>query len=61
MNIEKKFCNKCGWNDCDYGCTCPPNEESYQCPLYIYYHPEEVAEFEKYVKEGVKKNEQKNL
>ena len=36
MNDEKRFCNKCSWNDCDYGCTCPPNEEIYQCDMYMH-------------------------
>ena len=47
MNDEKRFCSKCSWNDCDYGCTCPPNEEVYQCDMYMHYHPDEVEEFEK--------------
>ena len=47
MDDEKRFCRKCNWNDCDYGCTCPPNEEVYQCEMYMYYHPDEVAEFNK--------------
>lgn len=51
MNDEKRFCSKCSWNDCDYGCTCPPNEEVYQCDMYMHYHPDEVEEFEKDMKE----------
>lgn len=47
MTDEKRFCSKCNWNDCDYGCTCPPNEEVYQCEMYMYYHPDEVNEFNK--------------
>jgi hypothetical protein len=54
MDDEKRFCRKCSWNDCDYGCTCPPNEEVYQCEMYIYYHPEEVREFNKAFEEWVK-------
>lgn len=42
-----KFCMKCGWNDSDYGCISPPYEEVYQCPMYMHYHPDEVAEFNK--------------
>lgn len=58
MDDEKRFCSKCNWNDCDFGCTCPPNEEVYQCEMYMYYHPEEVAEFNKSMKEwSEKKNE----
>lgn len=49
-----KYCLHCGWNDCDFGCTCPQNEEVYQCPLYMHYHPDEVAEFEKYFIEWAK-------
>ena len=51
MNDEKKFCRKCNWNDYDYGCCCPPHEEVYQCPMYMYYHPEEVEEFNKSMEE----------
>lgn len=51
MNDETRFCNKCGWNDCDYGCICPSNERVYQCPLYIHYHPNEVNEFNKAMEE----------
>lgn len=47
MDDEKRFCSKCNWNDCDYGCTCPSNEEVYQCPMYMHYHPNEVEEFNK--------------
>lgn len=47
MDDEKRFCMKCNWNDCDYGCTCPPHEEVYQCEMYMYYHPDEVNEFNK--------------
>lgn len=61
MDDYKKFCLKCGWNDSDYGCTSPPNEEVYQCPLYMYYHPEEVALFEMSFVEFDRKNkEEKN-
>lgn len=51
MDDEKRFCSKCNWNDCDYGCTCPSNEEVYQCPMYMHYHPDEVKEFEKAMEE----------
>ena len=51
---EKRFCSKCSWNDCDYGCTCPPNEEVYQCKMYMYYHPDEVREFDKAMEEWAK-------
>lgn len=56
-NEEYSFCSKCGWNDCDFGCTSPPGEEVYQCPMYRYYHQDEVEKFEKAFelwKEGVK-------
>lgn len=46
-----KFCMRCSWNDSDYGCMSPSGEEVYQCPMYMHYHLEEVAEFEKYMKE----------
>lgn len=26
-------CLSCGWYDCDFGCTCPPDERWYQCDL----------------------------
>lgn len=43
----KRFCLKCGWNDEDNGCVCPDNEELWQCPMYIHYHPDEVEMFNK--------------
>lgn len=54
VSDEKRFCNRCGWNDCDYGCTCPPYEEVYQCAMYMHYHPDEVKEFDKAMKEWAK-------
>lgn len=60
-NDEKRFCSKCNWNDCDYGCTCPPNEEVYQCTMYIHYHPDEVNEFEKAMEEWVKQKSEENI
>lgn len=51
---EKRFCAKCSWNDCDYGCTCPPNEEVYQCSMYMFYHPKEVELFNKSFEEWAK-------
>lgn len=47
MNKDEEFCFKCGWNDSDYGCTCPPNEKVYQCKMYIKTHPVEVNQFNK--------------
>lgn len=56
----KRFCLKCGWNDSDYGCTCPSHEEVWQCPMYIHYHPEEVEKFnEDMSKWGVISNDSK--
>lgn len=57
-NDEQRFCSKCGWNDTDYGCTSPPNEEIYQCPMYMHYHPDEVKEFEEAFEEWSKKREE---
>lgn len=42
----RKFCMKCGWLDPDYGCTVDMREVVYQCPMYMFYHPEEVKEFD---------------
>lgn len=53
----KRFCLKCGWNDEDYGCTCPKREEVYQCPMYMHYHPEEVKQFEHDMEEWAKQRE----
>lgn len=53
----KKFCMNCGWNvitDLPEGCICPSNEEVWQCEMYRHYHPEEVKEFERSMKEWVK-------
>lgn len=49
----KKFCLKCSWLDSDYGCTCPIDESVYLCPLYMYYHPEEVEKFNKEMEDWV--------
>lgn len=57
MDDYKRFCMKCHWNDCDYGCTCPDNEEIYQCPMYMYYHPDELADFEKSINEWCRSHE----
>ena len=27
MDTEERFCKKCNWNDSDYGCTCPTQEQ----------------------------------
>lgn len=51
MFDAKNFCNNCGWNDCDYGCTCPMGEEVYQCKMYMHYHPDEVKKFENEMEE----------
>lgn len=59
MDDYVKFCLQCSWNDSDYGCTSPSGEEVYQCPMYMHYHPDEVAEFEKYCKGG--NNERDNI
>lgn len=50
----KKFCMRCNWNDSDYGCTCPSDEEVWQCDMYQYYHPEEVEQFERDMDEWAK-------
>ena len=47
MKDNLDFCFKCNWNDSDYGCTCPPNEEVYQCEIYMNNHPNEVKQFNK--------------
>lgn len=41
-----EFCARCSWYDYDHGCTSPPYEEVYQCPMYMHYHPEEVKKFD---------------
>ena len=51
MDDYIKFCSKCSWNDPDYGCSCPAFEEVFQCDMYIYYHPDEYAEFIKSMEE----------
>lgn len=54
----KRFCCKCNWNDCDYGCTCTPNEKVYQCEMYMHYNPDEVKQFNKDMEEWVNKLEE---
>ena len=29
----KKECIRCGFNDADYGCTCPHCDKWYACPI----------------------------
>ena len=60
MDDYEKFCMNCGWNDPDYGCTSPPYEELWQCPMYQFYHPEEVEEFERYFEEWARKMEERS-
>ena len=55
MDDYKQFCMKCGWNDPDMGCSSPSSEEIYQCPMYMHYHPEEVAQFERDMEEWAKR------
>lgn len=55
----EKFCLKCSWLDSDYGCTSPTNEEVYQCPMYMYYHPEEVKQFEEDMKKWCEETRRK--
>ena len=52
MDDYKKFCMKCAWNDDEFGCTSPSGEELWQCPMYMYYHPDEVDEFYKAIEKG---------
>lgn len=54
MDDEKRFCSKCSWNDVDYGCTSRFDEAVYQCPMYMYYHPNEVSEFNKAMEEWMR-------
>ena len=28
-----KECHRCGFNDEDYGCTCPHSDKWYACPI----------------------------
>lgn len=61
LEDDNKFCRKCGWNDCDYGCTCPMNERVYQCPLYMYYHPEEVKKFNDACEKWIKRQKRERV
>lgn len=54
MDDYRKFCMKCGWHDPDYGCTSFIQEAVYQCPMYMYYHPEEVKKFNAAMEEWIK-------
>ena len=42
-----KDCNKCGFNDSDYGCTCPPYDKWYACPIENK-KPENIQEIKDY-------------
>lgn len=49
MDTEKRFCKKCNWNDNNLECTCPVQEQVYQCLIYIYYQQKVIDEIEKSV------------
>ena len=43
-----KECFKCGFNDEDYGCTCPHSDKWYACPIENK-KPENIKELKEYV------------
>ncbi len=43
-----KECRKCGFNDEDYGCTCPHSDKWYACPIENS-KPENVQALKEYV------------
>lgn len=57
MDTEKRFCKNCNWNDSNYGCTCPVQEQVYQCLIYIYYQQKVVKELEKSINECVEQRQ----
>ena len=42
-----KECKRCGFNDEDYGCTCPPSDMWYACPIEAK-KPENIQELKEY-------------
>ena len=58
MSDYTRFCINCSWNDSDFGCVCPSNEEIYQCSMYMHYHPEEVEAFNKACEDWVRCNDE---
>ena len=62
-------CLKCGFNDEDYGCTCPHSDKWYACPIENK-KPENIQELKEYAEwlpqyegkwqaEGSRKNDKK--
>lgn len=33
MGAYPDECYKCGFHDCDFGCTCPSQDRFYACPI----------------------------
>lgn len=42
-----KVCKRCGFNDEDYGCTCPHSDKWYACPIENK-NPENIKALEEY-------------
>ena len=40
-------CQSCGFNDVDYGCTCPHSDKWYACPIENK-KPENIQELKEY-------------
>ena len=45
-----KECRRCGFNDEDYGCTCPHSDKWYACPIENK-KPENIKTLEEYARE----------
>lgn len=55
-DMEK--CWKCGFYDGDYGCTCPPTDTWYACPIESE-KPENIQALNEYI-ESVRKERKNN-
>lgn len=49
-------CYKCGFNDADYGCTCPSQDRWYACPIENQ-KPENQRELKEYAEWAYKGKE----
>lgn len=53
-----KECNKCGFNNIDYGCTCSSYDKWYACPIENK-KPENIQALKEYVEQlsGIRRYE----
>lgn len=53
-------CIRCGFNDADYGCTCPSYDKWYACPIESK-EPEKVQALKEYAEHRKGKNDDSRI